>query len=481
MGRQIGIILWTLLVLAGCNSDDPGSGGGIGGSGIRPVIVTGATSGSISGFGSIFVNGGRFDTDNAIFLINDNPVSQGDLRIGMNVLAAVDFSSNVASQVDYVASLIGPVDMVNVVDNAFQSMGQTVKLGGGTRYENISLAEISPGMVLEVSGLRDATGRIFATFIRPAPDTTRFQLVGTVLSDLDERQMLTISGLTVNITQADLSQISTDELEFGDKVYVTADSTTYDSTGPSLLVDSVRVALEPMVAAGDRVEYEGMVSTFTSPFDFDIYWQPVSATDQTRVEFQDGTLADLSMIMLNTRLEVEAIVQENGAYQASKIILIETENSTITGAIEQITPDTASFTVLGLDIQVTDRTRYDGSSDDDADQDIGSFGELAVGDYVEIDASFLGNRLIANAVEVDDPNDRAILEGPVTALDITPEKIDVMNIPISLDAQTSYENRDDEQISKEEFFEQLRVGVVVKVRWDEFQSESIAADKLAIE
>lgn len=483
MSKILGIVLCLLIALSGCDTNDPGSGGGIGGSGIRPIVATGASLGSISEFGSIVVNGARFDTDSATFFVNDKPISQSDLRIGMNVLAAVDFSSKVASQVDYVPSLIGPVESVNLTDKTFRSLGQTVRLGGGTSFENLSLAELAPGMVVEVSGLRNATGLIFATFIRPAPDATRYQLVGAILSDLGDGQLFSLNGLQVNIAQADLSQISVDELEFGDKVYVTANSSAYDPTQTSMNVDSVRVALEPMVSAGERVEYEGIVSSFTSPFEFDVYWQPVTATDQTRVEFEDGTLADLSMIMLNTRLEIEAVVQEDGVYQASKIILIATENSKLTGVIERITPDTSSFAVLGLDIQVNDRTRYDGSSGDGGgqDQDIASFGELRVGDYVEVDAAFLGMRLIANSVEVDDPDERAILEGPVSALDMTPESIDIVNQAVQLGIETSYENRNGEEISREAFIEQLQVGIIVKARWDEFQSVAFTLDSIEID
>ncbi len=478
MFNKFGAIVWLFMALAGCGSD--GSGGGIGGSGITILTETGATSGSITGFGSIVVNGARYDTDNATFFNNDEPISQGELRVGMNILASVDFANSVASQVDYVPSLIGPVESINPTDNSIQSLGQTIRLGRGTSFNNLSFGEIAAGMVVEVSGLRNATGVIFATFIRPAQDTTRFQLVGAILSNLSEDQF-TLNGLDVNIAQADLSQISPGELEFGDKVYVTADSSAYDFTGNILAVDSVRVALEPMVTVGERVEYEGIVSGLTSPFEFDVYWQPITASDQTIVEYQDGTPADLRDIRRNSRLEVEGIVQTDGSYQALKIILIATENSKLVGQIERITPETSSFTLLGLDIQVDNSTRFDGSSDAGGNQDITSFDQLRAGDYVEAEAAFVGTRLIAKDVKVDDVDERAILEGPVTALDIDSQKLDVINQTIGVAAGTSYENRNDEEIGREAFFELLRIGGVVKARWDNFTSVGQPPDSLQIE
>lgn len=466
------VTILLCITLLSCNSSDPGSGGGIGGTGINPIVATGATQGSISDFGSIVVNGVRFNTDDATFFVNDDSITQSDLRIGMNVLAAVDFSTSEAVQVNYVPSLIGPVESIDLVDSSFQSLGQTIRLGGGTTFSNISLSDISPGMVVEVSGLRNATGVIFATFIRPAQDVTRIQLVGAVLSDIGNTQQFSLNGLQVNIGQADLSQISTDELSFGSKVYVTADASAYDPSQNLLVADSVRVALEPMVTAGERVEYEGIVSTFTSAFEFDVYWQPITTTDQTRVEFQDGTVGDLSMIMLNSRVEVEAIVQSDGSYQASKIILIPTENAKITGSIEQISPNENTFNVFGQTIRIDSNTRFD---------EVASFGELRVGDYVELDAAYLGNRLIAIEVEVDDADERAIWEGPVTALNITSNQVDIMNLPIRLGVETSYENGDDQDISPQAFVDLVQLGSIVKARWDNFQSVSLSPDSLEIE
>lgn len=466
------LTLILCIVLLSCDSSDPGSGGGIGGTGIKPILANGATQGSISEFGSIVVNGVRFNTDNARFFVNDDSITQSDLRIGMNVLAAVDFSKSEATQVNYVPSLIGPVESINLADSSFQSLGQTIRLGGGTTFNNISISEISPGIVVEVSGLRNATGVLFATFIRPAQNAARIQLVGTVLSDLSNTQQFSLNGLQVNIAQADLSQITTDELSFGSKVYVTADSSGYDSTQNQLAADTVRVALEPMVSVGERVEYEGIVSSVTSISEFDVYWQPIITNDQTRVEFQDGSVGDLSMIMLNTRLEVEAIVQADGSYLASKIILIPTENAKIEAYIEQISANTQSITVLEQTIQIDDSTRF---------EDIASFYELEVGNYIELDAAFLGNNFFAIELEVDEADDRTIWEGPITALDVNSESMEIMNLPILLGDETSYENQAEQTISREAFFDLVNLGTIIKARWDGNQPVTRPPNSLELE
>ena len=40
------------------------------------------SSGAITGFGSVFVNGVRFETSSAAFMINGKPGTQADLRVG---------------------------------------------------------------------------------------------------------------------------------------------------------------------------------------------------------------------------------------------------------------------------------------------------------------------------------------------------------------------------------------------------------------
>ncbi len=88
---RVNILVTVLLmtVLINCGGGGGGSsnvaslgeesGGGIGGTGLT-------SSGTITGFGSIFVNGVEFETDSAEILLDGNTAADTALRLGMVVL-----------------------------------------------------------------------------------------------------------------------------------------------------------------------------------------------------------------------------------------------------------------------------------------------------------------------------------------------------------------------------------------------------------
>ena len=74
-------------------------GGGGSSSQIAGIDRLGITTGAVTGFGSIFVNGIEYETDNADFTIDDDSVgsSQANLAVGDVVVITFDTSaSNVA-------------------------------------------------------------------------------------------------------------------------------------------------------------------------------------------------------------------------------------------------------------------------------------------------------------------------------------------------------------------------------------------------
>src|ERR1700754_597553 len=76
-----------------------------------PVI----SSGTVTGFGSVFVNGVRFETSSAAFTINGKPGTQADLRVGhvIKVHGRRDGNGNcTADRVDFDDLVKGPVTSV---------------------------------------------------------------------------------------------------------------------------------------------------------------------------------------------------------------------------------------------------------------------------------------------------------------------------------------------------------------------------------
>lgn len=149
------------------------SGGGTGG--------TGVSTGSVTGFGSVVMNGTHYYTDNAISPgFRTKKISKGMdrsdagdrdvFRVGMVVTVRHSSGDNNAAEIDYEPNLVGPIAAkVPGPDNVLQVLGHSVLLDNAALF-----ASLVQGDVVEVSGFVDNSGRIRATFVdvpHPAPMT----------------------------------------------------------------------------------------------------------------------------------------------------------------------------------------------------------------------------------------------------------------------------------------------------------------------
>ena len=157
-----GLRVALLLALLG------GCGGGVdsGGTGGATVYA----SGPINGYGSIIVNGVRFDDKTPGIDIRDddgNVRSASDLKLGMVVevrgsTIVADASgdpSSAASSIALGSEIVGPVDAnsINIVTNSFAVLGRPVDVQPTTIFADVAgLIGLAPGDVVEVYGLYNA-------------------------------------------------------------------------------------------------------------------------------------------------------------------------------------------------------------------------------------------------------------------------------------------------------------------------------------
>src|SRR3990170_7085766 len=161
----------AMFILVACGTGDPGglAGGGIGGTGI--------SVGKITAFGSVFVNGVKFETTGATITIDGQTAMNGqdDLEIGM--IVAVEGTFNVdgvrgtAKSINFKDNLEGPVTGVDTTAQTLMVLGQTVIVDATTdiydaNRNKITLNDIIVGNSVEVSGFTEAAGAIHATYIK---------------------------------------------------------------------------------------------------------------------------------------------------------------------------------------------------------------------------------------------------------------------------------------------------------------------------
>ncbi|NQD92193.1 hypothetical protein HP532_05930 [Pseudomonas sp. CrR25] len=148
----------------------PADNGGIGGTGIV---------GTITGFGSICVNGVEVHFDEQVPLSeNGVPVSSKQLAIGQVVAVEAGASQQglQALSIAILHAYEGPITGVAADSASMRVMGQPVQVAPGAR-----VAEgLRVGEPVRVSGLRNSRGEVVASRIDRAPNLTQVSAIGAV-------------------------------------------------------------------------------------------------------------------------------------------------------------------------------------------------------------------------------------------------------------------------------------------------------------
>ena len=185
----------------------PGCGGGVGGEGTGSFASSYA-SGTISGFGSIIVNGVHFDESNAAVADDDGAgLDRGALALGMVVqvsggaisTAADGTQVATASTVRINRALVGPAGTVDGAAGRLTVLGQTVLVSVDTVFDDRlvgGLAGVATGQVLAVYGYYNATAAAYAaTRIAPASAAASYRVSGPVAS-VDGSQQFKLGSQT---------------------------------------------------------------------------------------------------------------------------------------------------------------------------------------------------------------------------------------------------------------------------------------------
>ncbi|MGQ0835597.1 MAG: DUF5666 domain-containing protein, partial [Gammaproteobacteria bacterium] len=413
------------VLLAAC------SGGGSGSedtAASTPVVAVGA----ITGFGSVHVNGVRFDTSGATVTLDGQQGTESQLRVGHVVRVEgrlnADRRGGRASSIDFDDAVEGPVQSVDGTAGTLVVLGQNVRVDALTSFDDdfqpASLAGVAIGAIVEVSGFRDANGVIHATRIEREDAAGEFEVTGTVQDHDAAAKRFSIAALIVDYSTAQL-----DDLPGGapvDGLLVEVKGRSLDANGV-LLATRVEGKQKDMDADDDNeAEIEGLITRFVSPTDFDVNGQRVTTTAATR--FENGTSANLA---LNARVEVEGNVRD-GVLLADKVEFEREADLRVSADVGSIVATAGTFTVLGITIQTDTTTRFE----DKTDAQVRPFdlAALRVGDFVEVrgSAGSIPNSIAAARVERDDDEDEIELRGP--AANVAQPQLTILGVTVMTDA-----------------------------------------------
>lgn len=393
-----GATLTILLAACGGGGGDGGIGG-TGGGGGGGIGGTGAAYGEITGFGSVWVNGVRYDTSTASFRKDDDSVSQSDLRVGMVARIEGSATAGTATLVSVDSALKGRVEQATL--DGYVVMGQTVRVDAGTAFDN----NLRPaaGDLVEVHGLPQTGGVIAASYIerKSTPATPPFAVTGFVSAHDTAASTFRVGALTVAYGGADVG-----DMPAGSWVGLVVEAKGSTCTGTPVCGTLTASKVEPSgprIATSPKAEIEGFVSSLTVD-GFMLGGQRVIVGAGTT--YEDGVAADL---LVGTKVEVEGPITD-GVMTASKVefkagVRIEADVLAIVG-------DRLTLAGLpGIEVQITAQTEL---------KDLGSIADVVPGLHVRLRGRPVGaTQVVATEFEARSPDIDVELRGSVSSVNGT--------------------------------------------------------------
>ena len=333
---------------------------------------TGAASvaeGSITGFGSIILNGNgiRIDDSKATVRDDDGNDLRGKLKLGMvvTVTGSTLFSAGAsAASILVGGELVGRVaGAPNATAQTFVVLGQTVKVTGSTVFD-LSLpngfASLGNDTVVEVHGAYDpATNSVTASYIERETSPALFRIAGLVSHvDLVARKfsigstLINYSGASnVRVTPVNGALIRVRLNAVLPPVALPIEWTATRVRAPESLGDSVSNSNSQSQSV--EAEIEGSISAFTSVTQFTVNGTVV---DATTAAFPKGSAG----LAVGTRVEVRGRLSA-GVLVAQQVKIesdseIDGREIELNGTISNVTAST--FDVRGVKVNFSASTEF---------------------------------------------------------------------------------------------------------------------------
>ena len=331
-----GLLLLALFILAlvaacsGGNIDVAIGGVNIPPGSLPPFPNSEAISaeGTVTGLGDLTVNGVRFDARDASVLIDSNPGTLADLKLGHVVSLSGRINSALpigqASTIRMQSRIIGPVESADAANRRLLVMGQTVRLGPDTYYppdiDPTTLAGLTAGSRVRISGYSDAAGAIRATRVEAADTNSPLQVIGEVSGLNIGNLVFDINQLVVDYSSALLIDLPSGAPSNGMTVKVIG------RLSHQLFVVEQLLSVPSLTGNyGQRVQLGGIITRFPSVLDFAVHDTVVTMNSATT--FIGGDAADLQ---LNAEVMVDGMLVGGGKVRAERICFGQLANRTTT-------------------------------------------------------------------------------------------------------------------------------------------------------
>jgi len=463
--------------------------GGIGGTGI--------SYGPISGFGSIYVNGVRFDTDVAEVIIDGEPMTEAQLQPGMVVRVYGDLDETgeegVAHKVEFSYDLrFVEVTAINRTQGSFVAGGQFVETDELTVFDGSSFSQFNVGEWVSVSGQRVAGDKFVARYVikQPAPVFEEVSDVSNASGldghlELDPVAAPTHVTIDGEVAELDLvaktfrmgsqlisfATLPLDELQIHEGDWLRVSGTVYQGL---LQADVIRESsVHSLGRQGNFLRVSGYIQSTVGN---GLRVQGLDVWLNSGTTYVNGSQAD---VLAGARVLVIGKNEESGALLAQSLHFIPPAEARLDGRIDGINGDQLSLN--GVTAQVNRSTLMLDNSNARARP----FGvaQLQTGDALIVVGYDTPEGLVISRLQRED--DMAIsgqsIRATATQVSSAMGSFKLLNTPVLLAPASTVQlfSSSGANLSQNEFFSLLKDGVKVRA-WGSWDGSSFIANKLVL-
>ncbi len=385
--------------------------GGIGGTGI--------SSGPISGFGSVIVNGVRFDTRDATILIDGRTATEEELQVGMVVTVEGSIEEGRAERIEFNPTLRGTIEAIDGAARTFEVMGQRVivddlTLFSGPGFETLAVGDFVTVSTVGEGSLRTARYVEVARNLRlPPPVVGEQGQFENGSGNPEPVSLLVVEGRISALDRAARTfSIGTQRVDYGNTAALPEEGqrarVAGALNGEGVLIAS-RIELAPAChpgQEGDTLLLRGPLAA-ASPSAIELNGCGVALTEATR--FVDGSADELTT---GRSVVVEARFGAAGALRAERVTLLPQAQLKLRGEVVSIDADEKIVEVAGQRLRLLPTTLLRDLSV--AALRTFSLADLQPGDAVALVAARRGGEWVVLRLERHETLLSTILESEVT-------------------------------------------------------------------
>ncbi len=361
-------------------------------------IIAGAENqliayGPITQFGSIYVNGIKYEIDDAeLEFVNGTGTSE--LSIGMMVQVNADWQQQIngvfnAQKVTFDHQIEGPIKAVvhHGEITLLEVLGSTVVIASDTIMDKNISGGFNVGAVVSVSGITNEKGQLLATYIALRSERysegQQIELESTIDSINERDQILHLNTMDVDVSWATWKKGSLQTVVVGTRVEVVGQ---YDVANNRVIANKVRVKNNNLsVNKGNQLNIDTIISSYQSINQFSLNGYSANAFE---AEFLRGEPSNLAN---GVRVRATGWINADGIFEVLTLRIRPDANFAAKVQVNSINRAAGEISFLNLSAYVQSDTVY--QSKLKSANKYFSVDDIQPGDWIEIQGVEEGSRL----------------------------------------------------------------------------------------